>query len=83
METIPLCFSNSLNTPPLIPQNFIFGLINQKENFLIKNLIPFIFKSYTYNSRSSGKLNIKYLKTVMYKTRNTELEISKIATIQK
>ena len=29
--------SNSLNTPPLTPQSAIFGLINQKGNFLISN----------------------------------------------
>ena len=43
----------------------------------------FIFKFYTYNSRSSGKLNIEYLKTIMFKTKNIELEVSKTAIIRK
>ena len=41
------------------------------------------FKFYTYNSRSSGKLNIKYLKTITYQTRNIEIEVSKTTTIRK
>ena len=57
--------SNSLNTPPLTPQSAIFGFINRKENFLILNYLFFIFN---YNSRSSAKLNIEYLKTIIYKT---------------
>ena len=43
----------------------------------------FLFKFYIYNSRSSCKLNIEYLKTITYKTRNIELEVSKTATIRK
>ena len=73
--------SNSLNIPLLTPQSAIFGFINKKENFLIINHLLFIFKFYTYNSRSSSKLIIEYLKTIIYKTRNTELEVSKTETI--
>ena len=73
--------SNSLNIPLLTPQSAIFGFINQKENFLIINHLLFIFKFYIYNSRSSSKLNIEYLKTIIYKTRNIELEVSKTETI--
>ena len=72
--------SNSLNTPPLTPQSTIFGLINQKGNFLISNHLLFIIYFYTYNSSWSGKVNAEYLKTIIYKTRNIELEISKTAT---
>ena len=75
--------SNSLNIPPLTPQGVIFGLINQKENFLIINHLLFILKFYTYNFRYSSKLNIEYLKTITYKTRNIELDVSKTATIRK
>ena len=75
--------SNSLNIPLLTPQSAIFGFINQKENFLIINHLLFIFKFYIYNSRSSCKLNIEYLKTIIYKTKNIELEVSKTATIRK
>ena len=64
--------SNSLNIPLLTPQSAIFGFINQKENFLIINHLLFIFKFYIYNSRSSSKLNIEYLKVFIYKTRNIE-----------
>ena len=74
--------SNSLNIPLLTPQSAIFGFINQKENFLIINHLLFIFKFYIYNSRSSSKLNIEYLKTIIYKTRNIELEVSKTETIR-
>ena len=38
-------------------------------------------KFYIYNSRSSNKLNIEYLKTIIYETRNIELEVSKTETI--
>ena len=75
--------SKSLNISLLTPQNAIFGLINQRENFSITNHLLFIFKFYTYNSRSSGKLNIEYLKSIVYKTRKIELEVSKTATIRK
>ena len=75
--------SNSLNIPPITPQSAIFGFINQNENFLIINHLVFNFKFYIYNSRSSWKLNIGYLKTIIYKTRKTELEVSKAATIRK
>ena len=74
---------NSLNFPPLTPQSAIFGFINKKENFLIINHLPLIFKFYTYNSKSSCKLNIKHLKIIIYKARNIELEVSKTATITK
>ena len=47
------------------------ALINQKENFLILNHLPFIFRFYTYNSRSSGKLNIEFQKLL-----HTKLETS-------
>ena len=73
--------SKSLNIPLLTRQSAIFGFINQKENFLIINHLLFIFKFYIYNSRSSSKLNIEYLKTIIYKTRNIELEVSKTETI--
>ena len=72
--------SNYLNIPVLIPQNVIFGLINQKENFLIIVFSLLIFKLHTYNSRSSYKLTIEHL---ISKTRNIELEVSKTATIRK
>ena len=49
-------------------------LINQHENFLIIDFLLFIFKFYTYNFISSGKVNIEYLKTIIYKTRNIELQ---------
>ena len=75
--------SNYLNIPVLIPQSAIFGLINQKENFLIINFLLLIFKLHTYNSRSSYKLNIEHLKIIICKTRNIELEVSKTATIRK
>ena len=66
----------------LSPHSAMFGSINQKENFLIINHLLFIFKFYKYNSRSSGKLNIQYLKIIIYKTQNTEFEVSKTATIR-
>ena len=47
----------------------------------ILNYLLLIFKFYIYNSRPSGKLSIKYLKTIIYKTRNTELDVCKTATI--
>ena len=72
--------SNSLNISLLTPQSAIFGSINQKENFLVINYLLFIFKFHIYNSRSSSKLNIEYSKTVIYKTRNIELEVSKTET---
>ena len=75
--------SNSHNIPPLTPQSTIVGLINQKENFLIINHLLFIFKVYSYNSRFNNKLNIKYLKIIMYKTGNIELEVSKTVIIRK
>ena len=75
--------SNSLNILPLTQRNVIFGLINQKEKFLIINHLLSISKLYTYNSRSSGKLNIGYLKTIIYKTKNIESEASKTAIIRK
>ena len=75
--------SNSLNIPLLTPRSAIFSFMNQKENFLIINHLLFIFKFYIYNSRSSSKLNIQYLKTIIYKTRNIEFEVSKTATIRK
>ena len=74
--------SNSLKIPLLNPHSAIFGSINQKENFLIINHLIFIFKFYIYNSRSSSKLNIEYLKIIIYKTRNIELEVSKTETIR-
>ena len=61
--------SNSLNIPLLTLQGAIFGFINQRGNFLIINHLLFIFKFYIYNSRSSSKLNIECLKTVIYQTR--------------
>ena len=73
---------NSLNILLLTPQSAIFGFINQKENFLIINHLLFIFKFYIYNSRSSSKLNIEYLKIIIYKTRNIELEVSKTEAIR-
>ena len=36
-----------------------------------------MFKFYTYSCRSSGKVNVEYLKTDIYKTKNTELEVNK------
>ena len=75
--------SNTLNIPLLTPQSASFGFINQKENFLIINHLLIIFEFDIYNSRSSCKLNIEYLKTIIYKTRNIELEVSKTATIRK
>ena len=57
--------SNSLNILLLTPQSATFGFINQKENFLIINHLLFIFKFYIYNSRSSSKLNIEYLKAII------------------
>ena len=42
-----------------------------------------MFKFYTYNSRSSGKLNTEYLKNIIYKPRNTELEVGKTTAIRK
>ena len=76
--------SNSLNILPPTPQSAIFGLINQKENFLIINHLLFIFKFHTYNnSRSCRKLNIEYLKTTIYKTWNIELKLSKTAKLRK
>ena len=75
--------SNSHNIPPLTPQSTIVGLINQKENFLIINHLLFIFKVYSYNSRSNGELNIEYLKIIMYKTGNIELEVNKTVAIRK
>ena len=75
--------SNSHNISPLTPQSTTVGLINQKENFLIINHLLFIFKVYSYNSRSNGELNIEYLKIIMYKTGNIELEVSKTVTIRK
>ena len=74
--------SNSLNIPLLTPQSAIFGFINQKENFLIINHLLFIFKFYIYSSRSSSKLNIEYLKTIIYRTRSIELEVIKTETIR-
>ena len=64
-----LCYflSNSLNIPPLTPQSAIFGLINQKEKFLIINHLLFIFQFYTNNSRSNRKLNIECLKAIITK----------------
>ena len=35
-----------------------------------------------YNSRSSSKLNIEHLKTIIYKTRSIDLEVSKTETIR-
>ena len=72
--------SNSLNIPMLTPQRAIFGFIIEKENFLIINHLLFIVKLYIYNSRSSCKLNIEYLKAIIYETRNIELQVSKTAT---
>ena len=50
-----------------IQKSAIFCLINQKEKPLIINHLLFIFKFYTCNSRSSGKLNIEYLKILYTK----------------
>ena len=61
--------SNSLNTPLLTLQGAIFGFISQRGNFLIINHLLFIFKFCIYNSRSSSKLNIECLKTIIYQTR--------------
>ena len=58
--------SYSLNIQWLTPQSAILGLISQKETFLVLNHLLFLFKFYTYNSRSSGLLNIEYLKTILY-----------------
>ena len=66
-------FTYSLKTPPLTPQSTIFGLVNQKENFLIINDLLFIFTFYTSNSRLCGKLDIEYLKAIIYKTKNTDI----------
>ena len=74
--------TNSLNISLLTPQSAIFGFINQKENFLIINHLLFILKFYIYNSRSSCNVNIEYLKTIIYKTRKIELEVSQTATIR-
>ena len=74
--------SDSLNISLVTLQSAIFGLINQKENVLILNHLLFIFKFYTYNSRSSGIVNIEYLKTIIYKTRNIKLEVRKTITIR-
>lgn len=52
----------------------IFCLINKKDN-LILNLLLFIFKFYTDSSRTSGKTDIEYLKTIIHKTRNIEREV--------
>ena len=49
-----------------------FRFDQPKRKFLIINHLFFIFKFYTYNSRSSGKLNIEYLKTIICKTENIE-----------
>ena len=73
----------SFNIPPLTPQSAIFGFINQNKNLLIVNILLFIFKFYTYNSRSSGKLNIEYSKTIIYKTRNIELKVNKTPAIRR
>ena len=40
--------TNSLNVSPLIPHSAIFGLINQKETFLIIHNLIFIVKGYFY-----------------------------------
>ena len=66
-----------LNIPLSTTQSAISGFINQKENVLIINHLLFIFKFYIYNSRSSSKLNIEFLKTIIYKTRKIELELGK------
>ena len=52
-------------------------------NFLILDNLLFTFKFLTYNSRSSGKLNIKYFKTIIYKTGNIELVVSKTVALRK
>ena len=72
----------SLNIPLLTRQSAIFGFINQKENFLIINHLLFIFRFYIYNSRSNSKLNIPMFKTIICKTRNIELGVSKTETIR-
>ena len=73
----PSFLSNSLNIPLLTPQSDIF----EKKTFLSINHLLFMCKFYIYNSRSSNKLNIEYLKTIIYETRNIELEVSKTETI--
>ena len=60
-----------------------FLALSTKKKFLIINHLFLIFKFYTYNSRSSCKLNIEHLRTLIYKARNIELEVSKTATIRK
>ena len=69
--------SNSLNIHLLTSQSASFGFINKKENFLIISHLLYI-----YNSRCSSKLNSEYLKSIIYKTRNIELEVSKTETIR-
>ena len=66
-----------------VTQIAIFGSFNYKENFSIINHLLLIFKFYTYNCRSTCKLNIEQLKIIIYKTTNIELEVSKTATIKK
>ena len=79
IELTPLFIflSNSLNIPALTPQGVIFGLNNQKENYLIINNLLFVFEFYTFNFKFSGKFNIEYSKPIICKTRNAELKVSK------
>ena len=75
--------SNSLKIPPLTPQSAIASLIIQNEFFLIINHILFIFKFYSYNFRFVGKLDIKYLKTLLYIKLETLSDSKQTATTKK
>ena len=69
-----------------IEPNFSYNSLNPLNTNFTKwsnTLKQFVSNFYTYNSRFSGKLNIEHLKTIIYKTWDIELKISKTETMRK
>ena len=69
-----------------IEPNFSYNSLNPLNANFTKwsnTLKQFVSNFYTYNSRFSGKLNIEHLKTIIYKTWDIELKISKTETMRK
>ena len=69
-----------------IEPNFSYNSLNPLNANFTKwpnTLKQFVSNFYTYNSRFSGKLNIEHLKTIIFKTWDIELKISKTETMRK
>lgn len=60
----------------LTSQSAFLGFIELSDYFLMNHL-TFFFKFCVYNARSSGYLNIEYLKAIIDKAKNIEREINK------